>query len=194
MAAKPAAKSDSKPARKSAAEGSAAKPAAKAEKLARDLMQRDVVSFAADTPLQEAVETLEEYRITGAPVLDDSGRILGFLSIRDVARSEHLREEGLEPDRGERGYDGELDEDDDGELYDEEAGFLRDDYNAEVLRRETVGDWMSHKVVGVRPDDDVPTVCRKMVREGVHRVLVIEERVVKGILSSWDVVRHVAER
>ncbi len=51
---------------------------------AADIMTRDVTVVRAGETLTEAVHILREGRITGAPVVDDDGRLVGILSISDL--------------------------------------------------------------------------------------------------------------
>ena len=42
-----------------------------------DLMTKDVVTVSPDTTLHELYAILQKERITGVPVLDDSGKLVG---------------------------------------------------------------------------------------------------------------------
>lgn len=53
---------------------------------ASELMQRDLVTVHADTPLREAVDLLIRHRISGLPVVDDAGDLQGILTEKDVLR------------------------------------------------------------------------------------------------------------
>lgn len=46
----------------------------------RDIMTRGVVTFSPETTAEEAIETLVDQRISGAPVVDAEGRLLGVLT------------------------------------------------------------------------------------------------------------------
>lgn len=50
---------------------------------ASDVMRRDAIALAPDTPVDDAVKTLLRKRISGAPVVT-GGRILGMFSERDA--------------------------------------------------------------------------------------------------------------
>ncbi|SDF25832.1 CBS domain-containing protein [Limimaricola pyoseonensis] len=52
-----------------------------------DIMSRDVVSFAPETEILRAVEVLVARGISGAPVVDADGRVLGMLSQKDCLRA-----------------------------------------------------------------------------------------------------------
>jgi CBS domain-containing protein len=53
---------------------------------AGELMTRDVVVVHPDTSLLEAVKTMAQRRISGLPVVDDTGSIVGMLSEGDLVR------------------------------------------------------------------------------------------------------------
>jgi CBS domain-containing protein len=50
----------------------------------KDVMKREVVTFAEDTSVQEVAETLAAKRITGAPVVGPDGYVTGIVSEVDV--------------------------------------------------------------------------------------------------------------
>ena len=59
----------------------------------RDLMSTEVVSISADAAFQDAAIVLERHRISGLPVVDNAGALVGVLSNTDLVRSratEHL--------------------------------------------------------------------------------------------------------
>jgi CBS domain-containing protein len=49
-----------------------------------ELMTTDVVSVAPDTPITEAIVRMADAGVSSLPVLDDDGRLLGFLGDEDV--------------------------------------------------------------------------------------------------------------
>ena len=54
--------------------------------LVKDYMARTLVTFKPDTNVLDAVHTLVEHRIAGAPVVDDQGNIVGMLSEFDCMK------------------------------------------------------------------------------------------------------------
>lgn len=54
--------------------------------LVKDYMTRTLVTFKPDTDVLDAVHDLVTKRIAGAPVLDDSGNLLGMLSELDCMK------------------------------------------------------------------------------------------------------------
>ncbi len=52
----------------------------------REIMTRDVVTVSPDTSLKEAGKMLKEKKISGIPVVDDIGNIVGIITITDILK------------------------------------------------------------------------------------------------------------
>jgi len=48
------------------------------------IMSTDIVSVTADTPITDVVRLLADHDITGVPVVDETGHLLGIVSEKDV--------------------------------------------------------------------------------------------------------------
>lgn len=55
--------------------------------LVRDYMTRQVITLSQETEILKALMVLAEYDISGAPVLDARGRVVGMLTEKDCLRS-----------------------------------------------------------------------------------------------------------
>jgi CBS domain-containing protein len=53
---------------------------------AKDYMTRDVITFTADMDIHLAIKVLVDKAISGAPVVDGSGNLVGILSTRDCLK------------------------------------------------------------------------------------------------------------
>ncbi len=49
----------------------------------RDFMSASTVTFTPDTSVMDAIHSLVTHRVSGAPVVDDRGNVVGVLSERD---------------------------------------------------------------------------------------------------------------
>ena len=54
--------------------------------MARDYMSKDLVTFTPGTDIHRAIRVLLEKRISGAPVVDERGGLIGILSKKDCLR------------------------------------------------------------------------------------------------------------
>ncbi len=147
----------------------------------REIMTEDVLTFGADEPIMTAVSALEEYGISGAPVLNASDECVGVFSRADALKRSEAEEEEETLRMSEFfTFSGSF-------RYRPRAGgedvFMKD---------ETVGEWMSANLQSIPPDATVEEACRKMAHDGIHRLLVMEGKKLLGIVSSMDVVNLVA--
>lgn len=157
---------------------------------ARDIMQDKVVTIGASTPIADAVQTLEEHRISGAPVVDEtSGQVIGVLSAFDIARRDRV-----EGPAGRHGYYNLGLLHDTAGWMDEVEEPIWEDYDEEALGRVTAREWMNPEVIFVAPETPIPDICRLMVEERIHRVLVLDGEKLLGLLTTLDIVRLLAER
>lgn len=130
-----------------------------------EVMTRNVVSVPADMPLQAVADVLLDCGISGAPVVDDAGRVLGLVSKTDLVRWQ-------------------MDEDDQG-LPPFAGPFVEDATTAE--------DVMTKGIVVVQAGASLSEAAGVMARAGVHRVPVVDAAgMVVGLVTSMDFVRWVA--
>ena len=158
--------------------------------LARDVMCTEVLVLRAGESIRSAAEQLEETGASGAPVVDEAGHLIGVLTTKDISRSEHVdagrirtrREDISEPDDARTA---------DAEGFDEEV-FTTEAFGVQVAGRACIGDWMTPGVTTVGPDTTLGDACRVMIDENIHRVFVVDEKRLLGVVSSKDVVRLLA--
>ena len=60
---------------------------AKIDNKAEDVMTREVVALTSETDLHDAMSLLLNRRISGAPVVDEAGTLIGILSEKDCLRA-----------------------------------------------------------------------------------------------------------
>lgn len=51
---------------------------------AKDIMKKDVITIGPDVTLDKAIQRLLDNKISGMPVVDDNGKILGIISEKDI--------------------------------------------------------------------------------------------------------------
>ncbi len=155
---------------------------------AADVMTRDVVTLSPDMTLEAAAERLVQRAISGAPVVDSQGRLLGVLSESDILR--HLKR---------------LAEDTLGKRYLANRvhsldllAFLGEREHAAVegiyrqLRAAKVFEVMTKRVVAVKPTDTLEAVAAAMIEHDVNRLPVVDQGRVVGIITRADLARVLA--
>lgn len=174
----------------------------------RDIMWTDVVTVRADESARSLARLLADSEISGAPVLNGSGKVVGVVSTTDLVRlAAGDADVGLTtaavvvgPDRAADLSDEELDEalevDPYGFFLPEDSPFpdaVFDSIPESTFDRATVEDIMTPVSFSVGPDMAVPELCEYLVRGRIHRALVVEDGELLGIVTSHDVLRAVAD-
>ena len=151
-----------------------------------DLMTRKLTTLGPALTLTQMDRVLLDAHISGAPVVD-RGKLVGIVSRSDVI---HMLYEEQKKQRQVSGF------------YTSPVPIgisalehlARDSREiAERMASTRVGDIMTTEVETVAPDDSVQMAAKLMCEKGFHRVPVVEDGRLVGILSSLDVVRVVAD-
>jgi CBS domain-containing protein len=133
-----------------------------------DLMSRGVLTASPDTPLKEAAQLLASKGISGLPVVDGTGAVVGVLSEADIV----VKAGSEAPRAGLLGW-----------LVEPDFDFH------DKIAAQTVGEAMSAPAVTITPGKQVHEAARLMVAESVNRLPVVEDGRLVGILTRADVVK-----
>ncbi len=148
-------------------------------KTVADVMTRDPVVVTPTTPLKDAIKILAERRISGVPVVDGSGNLVGILSETDLM----WREKGITPPP----YIMLLDS----IIYLENPTT----YEKELHKAlgESVGDVMSDRPISTTPDTPLKEAAKLLYEHQIRRLPVLDPAgKVIGILTRGDIVREMA--
>lgn len=138
---------------------------------ARDVMTSPAVTVRPDTPVVEAARIMARRRISGLPVVDEDGHLMGIVTEADLLLKEAgpgglplvaFHAEGPPPDVQPllRRYEGRL-----------------------------VGEVMTREVVAAQEDTPLQQVAALMARKNVNRIPILRGRVVVGVVSRNDVLK-----
>lgn len=150
---------------------------------ASDLMNPRVLTVQQGMTVPELAQFLVANDISGAPVEDGSGKLVGVVSLSDIA--EVLADE--EDEDGERAGDFFASEWDEG-LSPEEIDELPPD-----ATELTVADIMTPDVFTVGEETPVSEIAEAMIANHIHRLLVTREDRVVGIISTSDLLGLLVE-
>jgi CBS domain-containing protein len=141
-------------------------------------MRRNVVTVDRTTPLSEVERVLVDAKISGAPVTDEAGQIVGVVSLRDLVER-YVEDPDARPRRG-RGFF---------HLSSEEL--LDEDYDSADIpeeSEETAIDVMTAEVYRVDESAPLAEIAKTMVKHRIHRVLVESRGHFAGILGTFEVL------
>jgi CBS domain-containing protein len=142
----------------------------------REIMTTDVVTLHSDDSVEDAVRLLTERGISGAPVVDDDGRLLGLLDDSDLLLSEARVHAPTAIEIL-------------GAYIPLPGTVQRFEDELRHALAQTAGDLMERGSPSVTPGDTLEDVATAMVEHHVSRVPVVDgERRVVGIVSRGDLV------
>ncbi|MDP3182822.1 MAG: CBS domain-containing protein [Desulfobaccales bacterium] len=146
----------------------------------RDIMTPEVISIGPQASVTEAARLLDTHRISGLPVVDQEGRLLGVVTQSDLVQQ--ARDLELPPTVN---------------LFDVRffletpAHFLK---RLEKMLGGTVREVMTQKPITIAPDTPVSEVAALMARKKVHTLPVVEGEKLVGIVGKIDLIRALARQ
>lgn len=151
--------------------------------LAHEIMNPEVLRVRDDWTVGELANFLVDQEISGAPVEDERGGLVGVVSLTDVVRAASAGGErwarDYDPGFFVRGWEDSIEV--------EEIEALHFD-NEDLLVR----DIMTPSVFAIDAETPVSEVARGMMDSHLHRMLVLREGRVVGIISTSDMLQLLA--
>lgn len=143
----------------------------------QDIMTSPVLSVRPSTPIVDAAQLMLAHRISGLPVVDDSGALVGVVTEGDFLKRTEL---GTEPKRS-------------GWLHVFlSAGRAADEYVHSHGRR--VEDVMTRDIVVTPSSASLEEVVEAMGRRHIKRLPVVDGGQLVGIVSRSDILKALANR
>jgi CBS domain-containing protein len=151
-----------------------------------DIMERKVLTVAPGKSLPELERALLRSRVSAMPVVERGGKMVGI-----VSRSDVVRQLCLERSLGEAMAEVYHDQTDD--KFVEKAQRAVAQAIGQRMEQLCVRDVMIRDVITVAPDMPVVEAAKLMMERRVHRLPVVENGKLVGIVTSFDFARIVAE-
>ena len=140
--------------------------------LAKDIMRRKVVTVPNWMTLQELVKVFQEAGISGAPVVDERGSVLGVVSQTDLVMAR--RESSVGVPLYHREIDGAA-----------EALGIHFEECDQTLAEQI----MTPGAISFSEDTPVEKLAGTMLERHIHRVLIIRDNRLVGIVTTMDLLR-----
>ena len=145
---------------------------------ARDVMQTYLIKVNPETPLLEVHRLFVDEEINGAPVVDETGRLLGVVSAVDLLRAV---EEEHDASAGSNYFQDFL------ELSGPDWHEGSENFQNRLGER-TVADAMTRGGITVAPETPIPEIAATLRKHRIHRVFVVDGEQLCGIISTFDLV------
>lgn len=148
-------------------------------KTVADVMSRDPITVKPETPLGDVIQILAERRISGLPVVDQAGKVVGVISETDLM----WRESGVTPPPYIMLLDSVI-------YLENPARYERELHKA---LGQTVGEVMTADPVTIDPNLPLREAAHVMHERSIHRLLVVDpQHLLIGVLTRGDIVRAMA--
>lgn len=135
----------------------------------KDVIKSEVITVNQNATYREAANVLYQNKISGVPVVDDDGRLVGLLSEKDLFKMLFPYEDDFSADP---------------EMYlDFEIGENRID----EIENHKISDFMNKHVVTIDKETPVLKAGGLMLARGIHRLPVTENGKLIGIVSRKDI-------
>ncbi|MBI2719742.1 MAG: CBS domain-containing protein [Rhizobiales bacterium] len=137
---------------------------------AKDLMSSRVVTVRPGNSIRHAAQLMLDHAISGLPVVDDDGKLVGMITEGDLLRRNEL---GQEHPAGARFAAGQAEH--------SSGSYLK-------THGWSVGDVMTSDVITVQEEATAADVAQLMKRHGIKRLPVMREGRLAGIVSRADLL------
>lgn len=147
---------------------------------ARDIMNKNVITVQEDSSIEEAAGILTEYNISGAPVVNKQGKIVGMVTEGDLLHKEtNPRTPAFLNILG-------------AFIYIRGIERYREDFKK--LAAASTSEIMTTDVITASGDMEIEDVAALMVEHGIKRVPVVENGNIIGIISRADIIKTLAKK
>lgn len=178
----------------------------------RDIMTGDVTVLAPETTIRDAMDLLAQQHVSGAPVVSGN-RVVGVVSTADLlafavslGRLPVPSEGAPQVSRWDEASEGpDLDDEEEiepffAELWDDGGAELTARLNSEgmvewdVLAEHDVSEVMTRDLWTLPSDAPAKAAADLMEEHGIHRILIVDDETLVGIVSTLDIAKAVAAR
>ncbi|ADG81526.1 hypothetical protein Tfer_1427 [Thermincola ferriacetica] len=147
---------------------------------AKDIMTKEVITARPEQTVREVAKILADKKISGVPVVDEAGKIVGIVTEADLlVQTQKLKVPSYVQLLG-------------GIIYLDSVKEFEEDLRKAVAVQ--VKDIMTTDVVTVEEDAEIEDIATTMADEGINRLPVVRDGALVGIVSRADIVKALAKR
>ena len=148
--------------------------------LAKDIMTTDVITITEDMPVKQIAELFVKNNISGAPVVDDTGTLIGIVTESDLVYQEKPLTAPYFIN-----------------ILDAFFQINRKEYQEDFkkITATTAGTLMVKKPFTATADTDISEIAKLIIQHRINRVPIIdEENKVIGMVSRHDIVKSMIDQ
>lgn len=144
---------------------------------AKDIMTEKVITVSPSTTIEELARVLMKNQISGAPVVDEGGNLIGIVTENDlITQNKRLHIPTIL-----RLFDAFI-----------PLGTSRLEKEIKKITATTVGEVCTKKVITVQPETPLDEIATIMTEKKIHLIPVIKEGKIVGIIGKRDIIKSAA--
>ena len=147
--------------------------------LAQDIMTKDVITVHPQTPVRELATLLLNHKISGVPVVDEAGKVLGVVTESDLIfqnKKVHLPTAVAILDAF---------------LFLERPEKLEQEMKK--IAGSMAGDICSAELISVTPETPLDELATLMAEKKIHTLPVLDGGRLAGVIGKSDIIRTIAQ-
>ena len=141
----------------------------------KDVMKTTLILIHKDTPYCDVAKILHDNKISGAPVIDDDGSLVGIISEKDLFRVMYPHYSSFY-NNPEMYFDS---EDRENKIYE--------------IKDKKIEHFMTDIIISVDQEMPIMKVGATMIARDIHRMPVLENGKIVGIVSRGDIFKKILQ-
>jgi len=144
---------------------------------AKDIMTKEVISVKPETTIEELARLLMKQQISGAPVVDDKGKIVGIVTENDlISKNSRLHIPTIL-----RLFDAYI-----------PLGTSKMESDIRKMAASTVEDICTKEIITVDEEASVEYIATIMTEKRIHILPVVREGKLVGIIGKKDLIKGIS--
>ncbi len=145
---------------------------------AQQLMSKNVITVSGETPVRELAQILSDNTISGVPVVNDQGGVIGVVTESDLI------------DQNKKVHIPTVVAILDSFLFLESPEKMEKELKKMV--GATVSDIFAHEIITVQQDTPLDEIATLMAEKKVHTLPVLDGETLVGVIGKSDIIRTIA--
>lgn len=151
---------------------------------AKEIMSSELLTVSEHWSIQTLIEFFNKHKVTGAPVLSSRNDFIGVVSLSDILNFDGNPQHKLSENPLTQFY------------YNTLEGVTVDDLglsNGNQHLDHLVSEIMTPEIITADTESTLTVIAGIMHNRAIHRIFITQEKQIKGVISTLDILKLVAD-